>query len=207
MYNILVFNKSPFTAKSMKNTYLKKTIGTFTLFSLVLGVFLISSTNVRAQYMEIINTVVTDGYVDSIDGSDFVVVNSGIDFLNLKVDNNTIFTGNKDFSDLNVGDWVKVIAKTKNGEATAKTVRIMDECGYGKQGKPVVVHGAELVEKSSNKLVVKTDSGILVAFTITSSTKYVGTTYAGLNIGDEIKIIGTDSGANFMAKLVIDFNK
>jgi hypothetical protein len=190
----------------MKNKYFKKAIGTFTLFSIMLGVFLISSTNVRAQYMEIINTIVMDGYIDSIDGSGFVLVNSGVDFLSLKVDNNTFFTTNKDFSDLSVGDWVKVIAKTKNGEATAKTVRILDECGYGKQGKPVVIHDVKLVEKTSNKLVVRTNSNALVTFAITTATKYVGTTFADLELGDEIKIIGTDSGANFMAKLVIDFS-
>ena len=186
------------------NVYKKKLIGTALLLVMIFGAFLISSDNVRAQYMEIMNTIVTDGYVGEINENpdNFDLYNSGLNPLNLKVNDSTVFTSNLEFSDLNSGDWVKVVAKIENNEAIAKVVRQDNGNGYGKQGKPVVIHNAIFASSTENILTIQSSVAI-INITINSSTHFVGQGLTDLEVDEELTVIGTDSGTEFLAKTII----
>lgn len=188
------------------NKYQKKLIGTSLLIVMILGVFLITSDTVRAQYMEIMNTVITDGYVGAVNHNDgfFTLYNAGVNPLLLSVSGDTDFTGNlASFADLDPGDWVKVVAKIENGNAIAKTVKGNGDHGYGVPGESVVIDSATLLAKvSADTLLIK--SGVTnITIKINASTEFVGQDLTNLGVGETLTVIGTDSGTEFLAETII----
>lgn len=195
----------------MSKKYSKKLIGTSLLLTIILGAFLISSDKVRAQYMEIMNTVVTDGYVIAVNDSPkgFTLYNAGINILPLKVNDHTNFIGFPDGDNLSdilkSGNWVKVIAKIKDGFAVAKVVKKNGDHGYGNPGIPVVIHDAVIWTKDPDTpdvIIIKSKITDII-ITLNISTHFVGQSLDELGVGEKLTVIGTDSGTQFLAKTII----
>jgi len=183
-----------------QHTYNKKLIGTSALVVLIGVLVLASATFVEAQFINSGRNIVFDGIVGAVGVSSLTVLTSGTDPIVVEITSKTKFV---DGGALSPGDHVKVWAR-EGSDIIARLIKKVDGpgYGYGTDGDPVLVREAEVVSKTATSLVVESNAGV-ITFKVTSSTRFVRTNFSYLNVGDEVTVIGQDSGSEFVAQTVI----
>lgn len=191
----------------MNKIYYKKSIGTLIFAMLIIGISLISFSVAGAKFINNpFNTLNFDGLVDSVSASQITLLTSGTKPITVVlIDGKTNFVGDLESGDLEYLDHVKIIAKIDGDIITAKSIKKIDgTTGYGTAGDHVNIVRAVVTGKTDNPETFTVDSGsAIITFYVTSSTKFIKTTFNELDTEDIVHVIGTDSGINFLAKNVI----
>ena len=178
----------------------KKIAGTLFLLAVIAGgSFAAMPEEVRATFINSIFGLNVDGIVDQINDSMLILLTNGSEPLYINISNRTrIING-----PVQPGDQVKVIARISgNGNITARIIRRANEGQYGTKGDPVIVQKANVVSKGDDFLVVESNVGE-ITFAITPRTRFVRKSFEHLEPGDMVRVIGRDSGSEFVARLVI----
>jgi len=178
----------------------KKLIGTAALLAVFLGIVTaVASPNTLAAFITTGSQLISDGAVLAIDSNSFVLRTSGGDTQAIILTGRTQITGGS----LDVGDRVRVIAVRRNSILEASVIRIEENIGgYGVAGSPVLTMRGQVVSRTSDTLTITTAAGSIM-FRITATTRFVGSTFTSLDPGDEVSVTGNDTGAAFVANLVI----
>ena len=170
-------------------------------FTVVGIAFLSVVTLVQARFINTRNQLLVDGVVEDKMANSFVVATSGTDPITIQVNRRTHFTGHDSFSTLQEGDTVHVVARVDD-QNNARLVRIEhDETGYGTAGDRVMVTEGRVIAKGANSFEIETDAA-QITFAVNSSTRFYHTNFASLHVNDRVKVMGTDSGTQFIAKKV-----
>jgi len=189
----------------MNKIYSKKIIGTFLFSAFVVGVSLAGFSLAGAHFFNGFRNIHFDGIVNTVNTSNFemILLTSGTDPVTVQINEHTVFTGGLSYEDILLGDHLKVFAKTRDGVNIAKVVRRVDGgTGYGTAGDMVHVSQATVVSKTADTFTV--DSGTAnITFRITSATRFIRTNFSSLSAGDSVMVNGTDSGTEFLAKIVV----
>lgn len=189
------------------NTYKKKLIGTslflFMLSSMVLGGFSFAN----AQFIENFKTIVFDGYVDEFNSNSITLIKPDTyDFVTVLINEDTVYAGQLKFSSIAKGDWLRIVGKTNGNGAVAKVIRRDNNSGYGNSGKVVNIKEAKLTYKdpTGTYFRVSTEAADNIVFRINPSTKFIFSEFDDLEVDKDIlHIIGSDSGNEFLARVVI----
>jgi hypothetical protein len=177
----------------------KKTIGTLALVAVLAGgVFAVSPADARATFIDSFFNVVIDGVAGDVSGSSMTLFTSGTEPIQVQITGRTRIVRGP----IQSGDQVKVTAKVRNGVVTASVIKVTGEGpSYGTRGDKVVVDKALVVSRTHDSFTVESN-GIVSTFRVTNATRFFKRTQAQLKVGDEVQVIGTDTGRGFVAKIV-----
>ena len=181
----------------------KKIVGTLVLLSLAAVGFFLAAPDIRAQFIDPRGSLIFDGTVSSTTPTTVTLLTDGTAPITVNVTNKTVFTGGKKLADLVPGDSVKVIARDTSSNPQARVIQTnAGSGGYGNAGDMAFVANGRITAKTASSITVQTDSAT-VTYRITSSTRFIRSSLASLNIGDRVQIIGRDSGSDFVARFVL----
>lgn len=133
---------------------------------------------------------------------------------NIYITPQTVFVDGLTFADLSVGDRVDVMGfkgprpnDDSLSQKIATQVKRLVHDGYGGNGdgdfREIFLNDAIVVSKSGNStLTVRQTRFNPTTFVVDNATVFNGKTFAQLKTGDHVKVVGTNTGTNFLAKTV-----
>jgi hypothetical protein len=176
---------------AIQTIFTKKILGTlFILLSAGVIVFTTSSI-AHAAFINTQNNVVLDGVVTAVGANTVTVDTDGTPPITFNTTSHTIINGT-----LTPGQHVRVIAHNQ----TAQTIQI--KTTYGAGISPVITINGVVTAKTANSFTINTGT-TSVTYQVTGNTHFIRTTFASLAVGNNLIIIGSDNGTNFLAREVI----
>lgn len=183
----------------------KKILGTLVLTLFIVGASFATFNFVDAKFIDGGNKLNFDGLVTSVTPDFIILSTSGTELVKVSVNKKTDFVGKLKLKDIQVGDHLKINANTAKDEVKAKTVKLVSRgFGYGTTGGQVNIKDSTVTARDIDNETFTVDSGdAIMTFQVNVSTNFVKTSFAQIQVGDELHITGVDSGAGFIAKNVI----
>lgn len=188
----------------MKKLYRNKLIGTVVFIFILAGFILAGFSYAQAKFISTKGHLNIDGVVASVGASSLTVVTSGSTPITVDVyERRSKFSWGTSLSDLVPGDQVSITARMSgSGNPTARFIRKWGSGpGYGTAGDTVVTTHATFVSKTANTFTVNNGPS-LVTFKVLTSTSFMGKSFANLEAGDMVNVVGEDSGTQFVARRV-----
>lgn len=179
--------------------YIKKVIGTLALVALLVGgVVAAAPADARATFIDSIFSMTVDGVAGDVSATSLTLFTSGTEPIDIVINNRTHISRGP----VETGDQVRVIAKVRNGVVTATLIKVTGTGpSYGTRGDAVVVDNATVRSKTADSFTVESN-GAVSTFKVTNATRFFKKTFAQLRVGDEVQVIGRDTGSEFVAKIV-----
>ena len=189
----------------MKNKQMQRKLFGTGIYAIVLVIAIFAVAGIGyAQFNQTPATLLLDGVLADVSAAELTIDTPGAQGVVVDVDAKTLFTNGLALADYSPGDRVSVVARNNGSSAVAKVVKRLSGSGYGTEGDNVIINRAIVVGKTTSTMTV--DTGLAtVLFKVTAGTNFSNQAknFAGLSIGDEVKVIGKDAGNYFVAKTVV----
>lgn len=187
------------------NMLYKKIIGTLSLLIILSGATLATASYVAACSGQ--GTQSYEGILLSKSDGWYTIQTAQATTLRIKVDKATRYTSHLSYESLSAGDYLKINAVLKGADQTAKLIKRTSHNGdgYGQGGNNINLVNAVVTSLSIAHKTITVDGGdgILITFTIDSSTHFVKTSFTEIAVGDTLHINGEGSATGFIAKNII----
>lgn len=180
----------------------KKLIGTSILLVTIIGTLLLGASLTQARFRDSLLSIRADGTVDDVDTDSITILTNGSDPITFAITDDTNFLGQTDLSDIDPGDFVRVRGRRTNGSYEARSIKLQeDETAYGQAGENVYVREGAVVAKGSDNFTI--NNGVVdITFQLTPDTRFIGINFPFLEIGDNVRVRGEDTGTSFIAESV-----
>ncbi len=192
----------------MSNTLKNKLIGSLIFVFIIGGLSAVALNSAQGKFISTGNTLHFDGVVVAKTADTMTVVPDSTAPITVDVTPKTTFLPIVNFSAVEVGDVVEVTAKEAGAtNPEAKIIKISaQQAGYGSQGgSQVIIKDATVVAKGGNSFIIQNNLSTTL-IQVTTNTTFHKTTFGDLTAGDVVKIVGTDIGGIFTAKIVSNEN-
>lgn len=190
------------TTKLVSGITPRKLVGTLVVaFALAVGVFGTAKA-AQALFVGAGSTTVFDGVLTHVGAGvhpNLTVATNGNNSVTVGTDSHTVVTGHQELSQLPVPEPVKIVAKNDSGHLVARVVNANSASSYGTAGDAVIVQKGTVVSKSGNSnggIIVVDVNGVHVTFHVNSSTRFSHTSFGSLQNGDELMVVGQDTGSS-----------
>lgn len=140
-----------------------------------------------------------DAIVTAISPGSIMVDTNGTVAMRVHFDNKTKFKGGLLLEDIMPGDSLTISANNVGGLLFARSVK---PNSHGGKVEPVSVKRVKVIHKSIDSFTVEVKPGIRTVFYVNNKTKFHGTTFSGLKLGDILNVNGSDTGSHFVAHQV-----
>mgnify|MGYP003385645125 CR=1 FL=1 len=185
----------------------KKLIGSLVVASaLTLGIFGTAKAS-QAFFLGTNKQLIFDATVGSVGTNSVTVYTTSSSPITLQINNRTRFSNRGSLGSLSPGDQIKVFARRSGGQLVATLINrpANQTSGYGTAGDLALVQRGTVTAKTADTFTVQLGTGVSVTFHVNSSTRFFGTSFAGLTTGQRVLVIGRDTGSSstgFVARQV-----